>query len=125
MAESELIPCFNRLMAGKLKDTDRWCSLCFNVARYSCQRWQKHKGEDEIQVKGCGLHLCDYCFEGRKACGQSTNRFMEILFSKERDTTKYPNDPRPDAELLRRDGLLLRNLARLDIISNKNDAKGD
>ena len=96
----------------------RWCSMCFSPATFTCCRRQVSllSPEDaEVEIKGCGLKLCTECerklreeFEG-DSCVMAAALDLEGKL-KEEDEDMKGTVVRADVGFLSRDGLLMRNL---------------
>jgi hypothetical protein len=94
----------------------RWCSMCFSVATYGCATTQRALvGEDDEELPGCGLRLCESCFETLQGVFGGNVEDMVVEMEKqpkvsEEDelTEALEAKPRADVGFLRHDGLLLR-----------------
>ena len=97
----------------------RWCSMCFSVATFQCASAQPSLFADDDEtamVKGCGLRLCGTCetrfreeFEGD--CDAMAAALDKEPKAKEgEDTDGGAVVVRADVGLLKRDGLLIRNV---------------
>lgn len=97
----------------------RWCTMCFSPATYACCTRQlslltekENSGNEEID--GCGLRLCTSCeTKLREVFGGDVDTMAATLDQenkvKEDDQELY-GKIRADVGLLRRDGILMRNV---------------
>ena len=127
-----------RAMYGRLhwgasgpRPTDLWCSLCISPALYRCctpqetDMWgslvnlRKQKPHDTLaaidikQGDGCGLLLCDECYLTMLECGGDIDGVIDQLQMhtlRENPNKSWIIGERADAELLRKDGLLMKNV---------------
>lgn len=94
----------------------RWCSLCFTPASIGCSTIQASLagGEDE-EVVGCGLRLCEGCFEALQ--GNFVGDFdllAEAMASQPKTseddeaTDELQGKPRADVDFISHEGLLMR-----------------
>jgi hypothetical protein len=102
-SESDLQAAFGRLISGKDAASDRWCSICCNLAVWECCMAQ-----DEDQGDRCGLALCDACVEDLGGCGGSLETMLQAIVDEPSEVR--PVGLRADYELLKHDGLLMRFL---------------
>ncbi|KNG50077.1 c6 finger domain-containing protein [Stemphylium lycopersici] len=96
----------------------RWCSMCFSPAMFTCRRRQVSllSPEDaEVEIDGCGLKLCTECerklreeFVG-DSCVMAATLDLEGKV-KEEDEDMSGTVVRADVGFLSRDGLLMKNL---------------
>lgn len=92
-----------RLMEDRCLKSDPWCTLCPNMANYSCIA----NKVSTLHTKGCGMRLCDQCATGL------TERFAGSLQDFIKKTERGVSDSRrlglrADIELLSVDGELLK-----------------
>ncbi|KAF2847182.1 hypothetical protein T440DRAFT_457015 [Plenodomus tracheiphilus IPT5] len=93
----------------------RWCSMCFSVAVFGCARIQLSlSGEEEEQVVGCGLRLCERCAirlkDGFKSKLDTMACHMEVLPKvsiRDEGNDNLEGRARADVGFLRKDGLLM------------------
>ncbi|KAH9875413.1 hypothetical protein J1614_004905 [Plenodomus biglobosus] len=100
-----------------LYQLQRWCSMCFAAAKFGCATVQPSVcGEEEENVVGCGLRLCDRCaarlkdeFEGDVSLMASD---MDMLpkISVADEGGNLEGRTRADVGLLKRDGLLMTDI---------------
>lgn len=127
-AELDHEAAFERLFDPDPAKSDRWCSVCCNLAAWECcleQRVQPDEDcglEQEAQpVGGCGLALCEACVTDLELCDGSLETMLQVL--EDKPSEARPAGLRADYELLKEDGLLMRYLeheaARLRAISGQ------
>lgn len=104
----------------------RWCMICPSGATHECCTEQSGGGEGTVERKsererakgkgrvvpcGCGLKLCWACSNLLKGLfGGDLGKMMERMLGREPPQKFYPRGLRADAELLVRDGLLIRQV---------------
>lgn len=96
----------------------RWCSMCFSPAIFTCQKRQVSllSPEDaEVGIDGCGLKLCTECEHKLRENFEGDSSFMAATLdlegkAKEEDEDMNVTVVRADVGFLSRDGLLMRNL---------------
>jgi hypothetical protein len=95
----------------------RWCSMCFSPASYGCATVQPALvGEDDEQLPGCGLRLCQRCFETLRDEFQGNVEDMvgemvkQPKVSEEDDEAggRLEGKPRADVDFLWMGGLMMR-----------------
>lgn len=102
-AELDHEAAFDRLFDPGLAKSDRWCSVCLNLASWECCL------EQEVQPgEGCGLALCEACVADLEDCGESLETMLQAL--EDKSSEARPMGLRADYELLKEDGLLMRYL---------------
>ena len=89
-----------RLFNPGKAQSDRWCSVCLNLAAWECC-----VGQEMQPGEGCGLALCEPCVADLEICGGSLETMLQVL-----DGEARPAGLRADYELLKEDGLLMRYL---------------
>lgn len=115
---------------GPLK-TDMWCSLCISPGIHRCctpqdgdmwgadirpptrgKRQRPHDSLGAIGIKagdGCGLLLCDECYSVLIDCDGDLEMLIDEV-QKDTERKIWVLGERADADFLRRDGLLMKNL---------------
>jgi hypothetical protein len=94
----------------------RWCSMCAYAASWGCTSMQPPvEGEDELEVAGCGLRLCDKCAEALRVDydGDLEEMANEMasrpkVSEEEAQSEAFERKPRADVGFLRQDDLLMR-----------------
>ncbi|KAL5116239.1 hypothetical protein ACEQ8H_005904 [Pleosporales sp. CAS-2024a] len=98
----------------------RWCSLCFSVAKWGCATRQlalTGGADDDEERVGCGLRLCGKCLETlRDNYGWSLDDMATAMAMLPKATENDGRDdalegkPRADVEYLSTEGLLMRTV---------------
>jgi hypothetical protein len=96
----------------------RWCSMCSSVATHGCAKVQPAlTGDDESDVTGCGLKLCDRCVATlRDDHHWDFPAMVEDMVlrpkanEEDEETGELEMKPRADVEFLRKEGLLTTSL---------------
>lgn len=94
----------------------RWCSMCFSVAAWGCAKFQPSLlGDEEAEVEGCGLRLCDKCASTLRDeydwnLEDMADEMARWPKTSDRDeqTGELEQKPRADVGFLRDGGLLMR-----------------
>lgn len=106
-------------------ELQRWCSLCFSVAKHQCSTLQPFVGandenDDAAMMDGCGLRLCNRCAQQLGQVYQNNFHDMVTALDKEpKPRFVEPDDEeiekerdegtmRADVGLLKVDGLLMK-----------------
>ncbi|KAF2130739.1 hypothetical protein P153DRAFT_336572 [Dothidotthia symphoricarpi CBS 119687] len=100
----------------------RWCSMCFSVATFGCACSQPSVcGEEETELSGCGLRLCDSCeialrgFAGDfDRMAEDMDRQSKIAEFDQQQGRSLEGVARADVGFLRQDGLLMRHIGGED-----------
>jgi len=96
--EQDLLEAMDRLVEEGERGT--WCSVCCNLPVWKCCLEQQIEGGE-----GCGLLLCEPCFEDLERCDGSFEAMLQQLGDKPKDERRILG-LRADYELLKQDGLL-------------------
>lgn len=109
---------------GMESELRRWCSLCFSVAKFGCASAQpalsSEEGEREINITGCGLRLCERCEDRLKqAFAGNMDLMVDAMDQESKIGIRTRNEDvegiaRADVGLLRKGGLLVRNVIELE-----------
>ncbi|CAI6255651.1 unnamed protein product [Periconia digitata] len=92
----------------------RWCSFCMNLAKHHCCAPQESARDDNIQLIGCGLRLCDNCHDAFVGEFRGSIDSMATAYD-ERPKAEADSDDSPvglvraDVGFLREHGQLWRN----------------
>ncbi|KAL5384290.1 hypothetical protein DPSP01_005438 [Paraphaeosphaeria sporulosa] len=104
-------------------ELQRWCSLCFSLARHQCCSLQPFVGADDegdgaVMMEGCGLRLCDRCAQELGQVYQNNLHDMVTALDKKAKPKQVETDDGEEAEeqgtiradvgLLKLDGLLMK-----------------
>lgn len=97
---------------------DRWCSMCFAPATFICCTRQASltgTDEEEDELTGCGLRLCDLCERRLREEFEGDSGDMAVVLdlepkAKAGDKEMVGQVVRADVGFLRRDGLLMKYL---------------
>ena len=94
--------------------TDKWCGLCPAPALYECctsqdcDMWGNPLDPRSKEAEGCGLVLCDNCAESYGELASLENVIDAVGNDEAREI--WVMGLRADAEFLKTDGLLVRNV---------------
>jgi hypothetical protein len=106
---------FDRVATGCPSSNDLWCRLCPSPALYQCctpqdtDAWGEPVDPYSREAEGCGLMLCENCAAYLGELG-NLDRGIDAIQSNKGAEDTWPLGVRADAELLKRDGLLVRNV---------------
>jgi hypothetical protein len=128
ISEDDAVPDFeavaDELMAAETGSAEikyqlqRWCSMCFSVATWGCATNQPSLvGDDDAEIVGCGLRLCDKCAETLRvdhgwnfeALAAEMDWRPKTSEEDER-TSNLEGKARADVGFLRLEGLLMKNV---------------
>jgi len=94
----------------EIKDVHgRCCSVCPRLAHWTCTAETPEEGTS-VGAKGCGLRLCDFCNVVLTEVYQGNLDEM-LLSMDDSDESLYPLGLRADAEFLKTDGLMIKQLS--------------
>ena len=105
---------FQRLLSNTARPSDQWCSLCPSPAIYRCctpqdtDMWGEPVSSVSAEASGCGLLLCEDCEQAFDGLGDVEAVLDMIVEDREQEVWQL--GLRADAELLKREGLLIRSV---------------
>jgi hypothetical protein len=107
---------FERMRKNQPKDSDKWCSICAQVASFECGTTQEADmwGEQYPTIGpahyGCGLRLCLGCKLEFDKLGGRLNSLVAAACSGDLGEDAWIDEPRPDAELLSTHSMMVKAL---------------
>ena len=100
--------------------SDKWCALCPSLALYQCctpqetDKWGEPVDPLSDESEGCGLVLCEDCAVALGEVDGNLETVISLIENCDQSEEIWTMGTRADAEFLKPDGLLIRNVMGIE-----------